>query len=264
MKTLFKVLVLLCSLSAPAVAQILNTDGIGRPVDSTHVLNAAIDFGMALNKQNTMLLSFDSKADVSYLHLHNILIFVGNFSFLRSGTENLINGGFSHLRYRMSMDKVLQPEVFGQFQLDNIRGMKRRMLGGANMRFRILEKKDVSLFAAIGAMYEYEHWDYSGIKPGIVIVDNAPIDNHFIKMNTYISYRQKLGEWAQFSAILYFQTRPDSYFSVPRISSDAQLRFKISKHVGFSVSYNVFFDAAPPVPTYNWYYSVVNKIIFTF
>jgi hypothetical protein len=244
-------------------AQILNADGFGRPVDSTHFISGTVDFGMTLNKQSNLILSFDGRADVSYWHLNNVLISTNNYQLFRTGSLNLVNGGFSHLRFRMRQNKILQPEFFAQYQLDNIRGMKERLLAGSNLRIRIKEGVNTSLFFGIGAMYEYEKWDYSGIRPDATPRTDT-VRNQFIKMNTYLSYRQKINDFANFNVIFYFQTRPDSYFKVPRISSDARLSFKINKFISYAVSYNIFFDAAPPVPIFKWYYSVVNRLIFTF
>jgi hypothetical protein len=244
--------------------QILNADAFGTPVDSSHAFKAVIDFGMELNKQNSLILSFDTKADLSYWFKNNVLISTSQFSLFRSGSQNLINGGFSHLRFRLRQDLWIHPEIFTQYQLDGIRGMTERFLVGGNLRFRLKEYDKGAFYIGAGGMYEYECWNYDGVPDNIVIVDKTPIQNHFGKFNLYLSYRQKLGKLADINSILYFQTRLDSYFFSPRISTDIQLTFNISKHLSFAMQYNVFFDAAPVVPIYNWYYSMINKIVFTF
>lgn len=246
-----------------AYCQILNTDGIGRPVDSSNVFNAMFDFGLTINKQNSLLIAMDTKAELSYWHKNNSLIFSSNFALFRTGSQNLLNGGYAHLRFRMRQNKLLQPEFSAQYQLDNIRGMKERILAGAKMRFRILDKTNISLFAALGAMYEFEKWDYSGIRPEFTFVADT-IFNHFIKVNSYISYRQVINNFATLNVVVYYQARLDRYFILPRVSFDAQMNFKFTKHISFAVKANVFYDAAPPVPIYNTYYSIVNKVIFSF
>ena len=219
---------------------------------------------MNINKQNSLIVSFDTKADLSYWFKNNVLISTSKFALFRSGNKNLINGGFSHLRLRLRQDLWVHPEIFTQYQLDGIRGMEERFLAGANLRFRLKKYDRGAFFIGVGGMYEYEYWNYDGVPDDIVIIDDTPVQNHFGKFNFYLSYRQKLGNWASLSSIFYFQTRLDSYFLSPRISTDAQLTFQISKHLSFAMKYNVFFDAAPPVPIFNWYYSVINKIVFSF
>lgn len=245
-------------------AQILNADGFGAPVDSGNALKGVIDLGMNINKQNSLILSFDTKADISYWFKNNVLITAGKFVLFRSGNKNLINTAFSHFRFRLRQDLWIHPEFFTQYQLDGVRGMKERFLLGGNLRFRLKEYDKGALFIGLGGMYEFEHWNYSGVPAHIIIADDTPVRNHFGKLNFYLSYRQKLGEWASWNSIFYFQSRLDSYFFSPRISSDAQITFKINKYLSFAVRYNVYFDALPPVPIFNWYYSVTNKIVFSF
>ena len=254
--------ILLC-ISILAEAQILHADGFGRPVDSTHHFKGALDAGMSINKQSNVIVSFDAKGDLSYWHLNNVLITTNAYSLFRTGSKNLINGGFSHLRYRMHINKKFQPEFFAQYQLDNIRGMKERLLSGTNLRYRIVENKNAAVYAALGAMYEFEKWDYSGIRPDAVPKPDT-IRNRFIKLNSYVSYRQKFNEQVNMNLIFYFQSRPDSYFIVPRVSAEAHLNFKISKHFALAMHANLFYDAAPPVPIYNLYYTFVNRFVFTF
>lgn len=243
--------------------QILNTDAILRSVDSTKRFYSIIDFGFNLNKQNTLLISLDSKADFSIRIKQNTIISSSSFALYKTGSVNLVNGGYSHLRFRMLENSKVQPELFFQYQLDGIRGMEERILSGLNCRIRFLEKSKISLFSGLGLMYEYENWNFSGIRPD-ALPGTKNVQNSYLKLNSYISFRQKLSEYVVSNFVLYFQTRPDSYFVVPRISSDAQITFKLNKNISFSMRYNLFYDAAPPVPIYNWYYSVINKIVFNF
>lgn len=263
MRFLFLTLFAICFTLGSVKSQILHADGFGRPVDSTHHFKGAIDVGMSINKQSNVIVSFDAKGDLSYWHLNNVLITTNSYSLFRTGSKNLINGGFSHLRYRMHIQKKVQPEFFAQYQLDNIRGMKERLLGGSNLRFKLVENKNTAVFASLGAMYEFEKWDYSGIKPDATPKPDT-IRNRFIKLNSYVSYRQKFNDQVNLNLIFYFQSRPDSYFIVPRLSAEAHLNFKINKHIALAMHANIFYDAAPPVPIFNLYYTFVNRFIFTF
>ena len=243
--------------------QILNTDAILRSVDSTKRFYSIVDFGLNLNKQNTLLISLDSKADFSFRFKQNTIISSSSFALYKTGSVNLVNGGYSHLRIRILENYKIQPEFFLQYQLDGIRGMEERILSGLNCRIKFLDKNKISLFSGLGLMYEFENWNYSGIRPDAV-PGTENVRNSFLKLNSYISFRQKLSEYIVSNFVMYLQTRTDSYFVVPRISSDAQITFKLNRHISFSMRYNIFYDAAPPVPTFNWFYSIVNKIVFNF
>jgi hypothetical protein len=260
----FRVLLLLLAVIYSVNAQILNTDKIGKPVDSTHFFAGGFELGVNLNQQKTFLVAVDTKVDLSYWHLNNVLILTGNFALFRTGSTNLINSAFSHLRYRMRIHKIFQPEFFSQIQLDNIRGMKQRVLAGGNLRFELHGKPEIAFHSGLGVMYEWETWDYSGVDAPLIPSNAQTIQNHFLKLNLYFSYRHKINNWADIQTVIYFQSRPDRYFIFPRLSGDAQLTFKFNKHLGFSVAGNIFYDAFPPVPIQRLFFSVTNKFIVSF
>lgn len=244
-------------------SQILNADKFGRGVDSTHVIKVVWDLGINLNKQQSLLITLDTKLDLAYWWRRSLLVSVSNFNLFRSGSKNLLNGGFSHLRWRYLGNKLWQPEVFAQYQMDGVRGMRHRALAGSNLRINAWRGKKGSFACGIGAMYEFEAWDYSGVPAGTVIIDDSPIKNHFIKLNTYLSYHQQINKVLDIEAIFYFQSRPDSYFVLPRLSHNAAFTFNISKHIKFTVLWALFYDAAPPVPINKLAYSAMNKITFS-
>ncbi len=246
-----------------SIGQILNADALGKQVDSVHVLKGAVDFGLNFNRQNNLLISLDTRSDISYWYKNNLFVSQINYKLFMNGSKSLVNAGFAHLRYRMRLNKVYQPEFFFQYQLDNIRGMKERFLAGYNSRFNIFDKAKNAFYTGVGIMLEFEKWDYSGIKP-----DAAPSSDTlkilYGKFNFYMSYRQVLSDVLTLNSVLYCQTRPDVFFVKPRLLLETHLNFKIIKNLSFAMHMNVFYDAAPPVPIYNWYYSFINRLIFTF
>lgn len=250
--------------SYSAKAQILNADRFGSSVDSTKFLKAAFDFGMKLDRQKTVILSFNTKLDLSYWFKNNILIVVGKFNLFRSGSSNILNGGYGHLRLRLAQNNWVHPEIFTQYQLDGVRGMRERILAGANARFRVIEYDKGRFDIGLGYMYENENWDYTGVADDVIVVDDTPIRNHYTKANIYLSYVQAIGKAVTTHTMIYYQARPDINFIKPRLSLNLNLDFKITKHVRFIVKYGMIYDAAPIVPIYNVYYSMLNTIRFRF
>lgn len=263
MKSFFTFLILTATMFSTS-AQILNADSYGSKVDSTHHFKGLIDFSFTLRKQVDIILSFGSKADFSYYYRQSLFVITGNFNLIRSGNQDLLNSGFAHTRIRFKKDNWLHPELFGQYQLDGVRGMERRVLVGGNLRFIIKEYEKGHLHFGAGTMYEYEKWNYTAVPSTITVLDKTPVQNHFVKMNLYLSYTQKIKKIAYFQVTAFFQTRPDSYFVYPRLSVNGMITFNFSKHIHFSIRYDVFYDALPVVPIDNLYFSVTNKLSFTF
>lgn len=261
-KFLFSLVVLIVLNSQVSQAQILNADRLGSNVDSTNTFRGLFDFGMNINKQNDLIISFDTKLDLSYWFKRNVLMLVGKFNLFRTGSENLINGGYGHLRLRILHDHWIHPEIFAQYQQDGVRGMETRLLAGANTRYKVVEYDKGHVHLGFGAMYEFERWNYSGVPSNITIVDDTPIENHYVKLNLYASYLQKVGKVMTVQTIMYLQTRPDSQIIYPRFSGNVLLSFNITKHIQFSVKYSMFYDALPVVPVPNLNFAMVNKIRF--
>lgn len=261
---IFSTFILITLLSGPLSAQILNADRFGAKLDSTTTFKALFDVGFTIQKQIDLIFSFDSKLDLSYYYKRSLFVLIGNFKLFRSGSTNILNGGFAHGRVRILKDNWVHPEFFGQYQLDGIRGMETRVLGGGNLRFILTEYDQGHLHLGLGAMYEFERWNYSAIPSSITIADETPIENHFIKLNCYLSFTQKIKELAYFQVTAYFQARPDSFIRYPRISLNGKMTFKFTKNIHFAIIYNLFYDALPPVPIDHLYFSFINKLTFSF
>ena len=263
MKTFFTLLII-SSAIFNCSSQILNADSYGSKVDSTHHFKGLIDFSFTIQKQVDIILAFGSNADFSYYYKHSLFVVTGNFNLIRSGNQDLLNSGFAHTRIRFRKDNWVHPELFVQYQLDGVRGMEQRVLGGGNLRFILKEYKKGHLHLGLGVMYEYERWNYTAVPSTVLILDNTPVQNHYFKMNLYLSYTQKIKEIAYFQMATFFQARPDSYFVYPRLSVNGMITFNFTKHIHFSIRYDVFYDALPVVPIDNLYFSISNKLSFTF
>jgi hypothetical protein len=262
MRTWFLILLLL--FVGNLQAQILNADGFGATVDSSKRWLGHLDFGMQLNKQADLLISFDTRADVSHWWKGNVMMLAGKFALFRTGSTNLVNGGYGHYRFRFQQRWRLHPELFAQYQLDGIRGMQERILFGANLRWRIFEEEQNHLFMGLGAMYENEYWDYSGVADTIIIPDDTPIRTQLPKINSYITYRHQINELAKIYIVCYAQSPPNRNFAQPRLSTDLRLNLDFGKHIGFSIRYTLNYDANPIVPINKLYYTMINKLVFRF
>ncbi len=257
------ILLLLINLPFYTKGQILNADQFGSQVDSTRHFKGLFEIGANIQKQNTILVALNTKLDLAYWHRQSLYTIVGQFNLFRSGSRNLINGGYAHARMRLQQENWIHPEFFAQYQANGVRGMENRILLGGNIRFRLIKDKNSKLFAGVGYMYEYERWDFSGVSDISGLTNTTPFDNHYTKTNLYVSYAQKLKEVAYFQLIGYFQTRPDRFITSPRLAFQGLLRFQISKHISFTIKYDIFYDALPPVPIDQVFFSFNNKITFT-
>ena len=253
----------MCCITSMALSgQILNADKFGRHTDTSNAFRGNISLALLLNKQEKVLYSTSAAFDLSYLLKENVLILAGSSSFIRSGSENLINGGFLHMRYRHGYNKKYTPELFAQIQYDAIRGLREREIAGANLRRTIFNTAAGYLYLAAGAMVEREEWDYSAVtKPGYQ--DKEPFTNVFFRINSYLSFHKAISDNAEARLVTYYQVRPD----VPgryRVSGEGQLNLRITKLLSFGLSLRAFYDSKPPVPIENLYYTLNNDLKWRF
>jgi hypothetical protein len=77
---------------------------------------------------------------------------------------------------------------------DHPRGLQIKYAGGINARLRIYTKNNLGLFFGFGPFYEYETWNYNGVKDELVPIDASTQTTQQIKLASYISYKQILIE----------------------------------------------------------------------
>ena len=164
------------------------------------------------------------------------------------------------------MKLLFQKDFFGQEEYDSqaMAYLERFAIGEKHHGFILKEYNKGHLHLGLGGMYEYERWNFTAVPSSVIVLDNTPVQNHYFKMNLYISYTQKIKEIVYFQMATFFQTRPDSYFIYPRLSVNGMITLNFTKHIHFSIRYDVFYDALPVVPIDNLYFSFTNKLSFTF
>lgn len=263
---LFLFLFVFLASGASLHAQILNAERFGKDLDSNDVFTGMVDASYSGARRVTVISSFKLGLDFSVKWKHNELITTGSYSWLLSGRDQIRNEGFLHSRYRYEKpNSAIVPESFFQVQRDAILGMNRRLLAGQNLRIRIAEDSLGLLYAGIGAFYETELWDYSGVPDADLIpADPVPIETQFIKANLYISARRQITDNFSAGAVVYVQARPDAFIIYPRIASDISINLAISEVIGFKLGFSSVYDRRPIVPIYNFYFNTSTGIQVNF
>lgn len=244
--------------------QILNADNFGSGADSVKHLFGEVSAGFSIDKTTETIYSLSTDADLGYRFSRNLAILAGAFEVLQTKEERLLNAGFVHNRYRFAYNRLISPEIFGQYQYDNVRGLKERFLAGAGPRFRLQKDSLGNLYLGAGLMYEYERWDHSATGTETGVPPRREVINRFIKFTSYLSFSRQLVERINIRTIIYFQARPDSHFDEPRLAADAEVKFKITEVLALSIVYNIIYDSNPPVPIDKVYYSLENQLSLIF
>jgi hypothetical protein len=118
----------------PVVAQILDVDDITTSSDSLKV-KYAVYGTFQLDQPVNYVVDACLGGSISLSAPKHFLVADFNGGVTFSGSQQLLNGGTGHLRYRFLPSKKIHPELFLRGQWDEARGMKYRFLSGINCRF---------------------------------------------------------------------------------------------------------------------------------
>lgn len=222
--------------------------------------NCNILAGIEVDKQQQTLYDATNSLELSLQKKKNLFLLSSSYRFTYNGPDDILNTGYFHLRFRHNYKNKIQPESFVQYQWDNKRGLDKRFLAGANIRYNAWRGDAFDINAGLGLMYENELWNYSAVDSGKLPANASSIENNFIKINSYIRIDWKASETSNISFKVFLQTLPNSF--KPRIAPNVQWNISAGKHFGFSINFNGIYDIAPVVPISNFYYSLSNSISY--
>lgn len=242
-------LLLFCLMPVFASAQVLNVESYRSAVDTSKSWSGNLSFGFQASKQKTSSLQLNNRSNIRYVSdLHSYLM-ITNLNVLRIDDE-LVSNGYAHLRGTFFEPRRWSPEAFTQLQYSQDRGLKRRSLIGAVMHYQLIENKDFDAAFTTGGMYEYEVWNNDE-------VPRQQFDR--FKSTSSLLMRGRLSSNTQLYVVGYYQATPGD-FTNPRLTTDIQLQFRISRLVTVGAQFNTTYDYAPPLQTESWIYTFRNTV----
>ena len=259
-RTVFVVSLSLSILSFVAHGQILDSEESVADTAGLKIEYAA-EIQVDVDRPIQFVVELGGSAELKLTHPKHFFIVNGNAGFTFAGSQQILNGGTAHARYRPLHSKRLHPELFAQGQWDAARGMLSRGLGGANCRFSVLRKTNLSLIAATGFFYEHERWNAAQLE-----VENAldrTITNSLIKWNTYVRFVFRKSDSFMFKATAFFQARPDAFIKYPRVALLLGTTVNISDKFVLNIGWQLQYDLAPVIPIPNLYLQGNNGIGYT-
>ena len=255
------IMILVSLIAAAGRAQILNADRSAPGSDSAKSeLHAFINLGLDINQEEERVLKFKTSSEILYQFQKNVLILLSQYDITSAENVKLINAGYSHLRFRINRDARIQPEAFAQYQWNGVRGMKSRLLAGANMRFQVKKDSLTSAYLAIGLMDERETWDYRSVPVEKVPLNAADRETDFVKLNSYVNLNRKLSPHVGAAFMVYLQARPNKNIVYPRISPLLNVNFRISRNLSMAMMFSGMYDRKPVVPIRKFFYDFSTAI----
>lgn len=210
--------------------------------------------------QNTRTISsFNANWGLQYSNNKHTLLIFGGSSILKIDTlDQVLNGGFEHIRYNYTCEsrKWLTFEAFVQHQFNYIKYLQRRFINGYGPRFKLIDKDVFTLYLAPLVMFENE-----------VYIDDYNTVTNQIKGDFILTFDFSLNDKVSMNHVTYYQPKLDDWMDY-RISSQTGLYFTIIENLKFGVAFDFSYDAKPPVkdnsPLNKLFYSSQNFLSFSF
>lgn len=252
------IVVLLCSIKA-INAQILHTESFAVILDTAKSIKGSITPDLKFQTQREDLIEFENVTNIS-IRLKNRAITIANkIEVSKFGDEVLLSGGYLYVEYRNIFDGKIVLEPFAQFHWSEARGLEFKYAGGIYLRYRIISKKNLGLFAALGPFYEFERWNFDGVEESLVPVDASKRKSRQVKLGDYVSFKFKPKDNIFLDFSVYHQSRFDQIFSTPRLASSSSITYSFTEHLGLTLLYQNIYDFKPIVPIDKLF----NKVVFT-
>lgn len=260
MKKYFALLVFLVFLSGHQLdAQVLHTESFSVIIDTSRNIKGSIIPNFEYQNQKKNLILFENLSDISIRFDDHALTFSNKIELSRYGKEILLSGGYLYVEYRRLFEKNFSLEPFSQIHWTEARGLEFKYAGGILGRFRILEDEKMGVFAGTGPFYEYERWNYDGVKDRLIPQNSKDVTSENIKLRTYISFKWYSQYNFTFDVSAYHESKPGEIFSTPRLASSTSVTYNFTENLGLLLRYQNIYDYNPLVPIDQLY----NKLVLT-
>lgn len=163
---------------------------------------------------------------------------------------------FSHLRYVHSLtnDENLRYELFVQLENDKFKEIRRKMLGGGGLRYRVLNFYEGGKgYLGFGGFFESVKYTDPDIDPS---EDN-------VRLNSYFAYTFPITDMSTISYVLYYQPKIDD-FSDNILSNELELKLNIVKTLFLKFNVSMVQDSDPAVDVKKYEFIQTTTFLYKF
>jgi hypothetical protein len=234
--------------------QIVNIES-GRVSKLADGLKGNVNLGGSYIRNAVDILSLNVGSRLTYKKQRHIGLFIANLQLLQANGNPLAQVGWLHGRYTLNTPTRFMPEVFSQVQFNPVQRIDYRLMNGLGTRVKALESDSLPVNLYVGALYVYEYEK---------LTEQANFQvNRASRLSTYLNLTVKPTPGANLTFTGYYQPKLDAW-SDYRVSLDTRLQFAITTIVGFTFTFHLMYDHAPPPGLQHAFYDLSNQLTFTF
>ncbi len=235
MRVLTRLLLVLCAvaIASSAVAQV-NTERMRkRLADDAAALSFDASAALAAGNTDYLQVGLGGRADLR--RGPHIAFLIGRYDLAQTDEREFVNQSFAHLRYNRYLLPALVGEVFTQVQQNRQERLETRLLGGAGVRFEVVDSDSIGLAIGLTPMAEYE------------VLDEALGGEQAVvgRLSAYLAGRIAVTSGATLSTVTYLQPRFDRPEDA-RVLSQLALEVGLTRAVRLRVRADLRVDSRPP------------------
>jgi len=215
----------------PAAFGQVNTEKLRRGLDDDG-FDGAVEAAYSVTKGNSDLVEFGLAPGFVWRSGKHQTFMINELETTSSDGADLINNGFSHLRYNYELHRRWVYEAFLQAQYNKSQDLVARYLAGSGVRLNLLRRNSTHGAVGITAMYEYEELDSGEI-------------TRIMRGSNYLSGRIERPEKWSLSATAYIQPRLSDWSDI-RVLADLALDVGLSRHLSLTNTVGYRYDSEPP------------------
>ena len=246
-----------------AEAQMIFTESLATPIDTTRVIQGTIapEFNFKTEREDFFLLK--NNANITFLlKKKHALTFFNQVEMIRSGENTSVNNGFLHGEYRYMIHREIEIYPFAESVWTPSRGLELKLAAGLQSRFRLVHTEHFIWLMGLGFFGEYEQWNYNGVPLPHTFEGNKY--QRSIKSQLHTGFKFQLTEKWLFIASAYMHNRLDSNIVNPRWALALDLRHKVTEHFGVWFSYQYLYHTKPIVPIRKGYTVFTGGVFVSF
>jgi len=240
-------------------AQVLHTESFSVIIDTSKRIKGSIVPDFKFQNQKKYLIEFENTSDISFRFKNHAITFANKIELSKYGSEVLLSGGYLYVEYRKIFEEEFSLEPYSQLHWSDARGLEFKYAGGIQARYHILQNRKLGFFFGLGPFYEFERWNYDGVKDHLLPANTKKIGSEKIKIGSYISFKWISDFDLTFDFNAYHQSTLNEFFSTPRLASSTSITYNFTDNLGLLLKYENIYDYNPIVPIDKLF----NKIIFT-
>ena len=213
-------------------------------------LAGSIGATISLERGNSDVTEAGATADFAYKVRRSAFFWFNQGSWLYEGDQDLVNKGFSHLRYNLQLRPRWILEAFGQAQYDRSQDLSHRYLIGGGVRYIPIQRTWGLVAVAVTPMFEFER---------LTTDENLEA----IRVSSYISVAaSRQGRYA-ITSTTYVQPSAERLGNI-RVLNETELAVSITTSLALTTTVNYRYDAEPPVDIKEYDLSLKQGLRVTF